>query len=165
MACALAAVLSGAHSRAAIGQWAKESPDALGRLGVPGRPEESTFRRVPFRLDADWFDQLAGAWTWLRCRPMNGRTVISFDGKTIRGAKTRSTRAPHLLSALVQGADAIIAQTAVDAKTNEILCLRTLSLAPRHRRLPDHRRRFPCPTRNRPADHRPTGRLHLYHKR
>jgi hypothetical protein len=126
MTCALAAVLSGAHSYAAIGQWAKESPDALSRLGVRGAPEASTFRRVLSRLDADWFDALAGLWTRARRQRLGGRTVISFDGKTIRGAKTRSARAPHLLSALAQGTDAVIAQTAVDAKTNEIPCPRSL---------------------------------------
>jgi len=52
--------------------------------------------------------------------------VIALDGKTVRGARTRDGKAPHLLAAMITGARAVIAQRDVDAKTNEITQVRPL---------------------------------------
>ena len=127
LAGALAAVLAGARSFAAIGKWARcADPEVAEALGMAARPEASTFRRVLCALDAAAFDLLVGAWMWLRCANAGGRTVISFDGKTVRGAKTRGGTAPHLLSAMVHGVDAVVAQAVVGEKSNEIPKLRDL---------------------------------------
>ncbi|MDR0417247.1 MAG: transposase family protein [Propionibacteriaceae bacterium] len=120
LSVALAAVLAGARSYAAIGQWAREAgPRAAGPLGWPERlPEASAVRRVLSRIDAGLPDDLIGAWTWLRViTDPSQRTVISFGGKTARGAKAGGGTAPHLLAGLAHGAGAVVAQTAVDAKT------------------------------------------------
>ena len=127
LTCALAAVLAGARSFAAIGQWARcADSQVAAALGMARKPEASTFRRVLSALDAAAFDLLIGAWMWLRCANVDGRTVISFDGKTVRGAKTKGQTAPHLLSAMVHGVDAIVAQAVVGEKSNEIPKLRDL---------------------------------------
>jgi hypothetical protein len=64
VAVALAAVVAGARSFAAIGQWAGELTGAqLAELGLPRgvAPDASTFRKVLARLDAERLDQLTGA--------------------------------------------------------------------------------------------------------
>src|SRR5579884_2847317 len=85
VAVALAAVVAGARSFAAIGQWAGELTGVqLAELGLsrPSAPDASTFRKVLARLDADILDQLAGAFIWARTRVAGGRRVIAIDGKT-----------------------------------------------------------------------------------
>jgi predicted transposase YbfD/YdcC len=52
--------------------------------------------------------------------------VIAIDGKTVRGARSKDGRAPHLVAALAHGIGAILGQVAVDAKSNEIPAVREL---------------------------------------
>jgi DDE_Tnp_1-associated len=71
LAVAVAAVLAGARSLAAIGEWASDAPDrVLAALGVRRDlltrawrpPGEATVRRVLARIDADALDRAIGAW-------------------------------------------------------------------------------------------------------
>jgi hypothetical protein len=71
LAIAVAAVLAGARSLAAIGEWPADAPQAvLAALEVrhdPVRgthrpPDEATVRRVLARLDADALDATLGRW-------------------------------------------------------------------------------------------------------
>jgi predicted transposase YbfD/YdcC len=55
-----------------------------------------------------------------------GRLVIAVDGKTVRGAKGRSGKAPHLVAAMAHGIGAVLGQVAVDEKTNQIPAVRDL---------------------------------------
>ena len=56
LAVGVAAVLAGARSFAAIGEWASETPaELLAELGAT-RPSESAIRRVFTRVDADILD-------------------------------------------------------------------------------------------------------------
>ena len=52
--------------------------------------------------------------------------VIAVDGKTVRGAKDKDGKAPHLVAALAHGIGAVLGQVAVDAKSNEIPAVRDL---------------------------------------
>ena len=124
---AVSAVCTGARSFAAIGQWAKEmSPEIATKLKISRIPETSTIRRVLSQLDANSFDALLGAWLWLRCKSQHGLNVLSFDGKSIRGARARGAQAAHLLAGLTHNTGTVIAQTSVSDKTNEIPLLRNL---------------------------------------
>jgi len=78
------------------------------------------------RLDAGYLDQLAGAFIWTRTRVAGGRRVIAIDGKTVRGARTAATPAPHLVSALDHATGTVPGQLATAAKSNEIPGVRTL---------------------------------------
>jgi hypothetical protein len=128
LAVALAATIAGAQSFSAIGEWATDAPAAvLARLGVTrGVPSEKTIRRVLQRLDADGLDSVLSAWTWLRARTVGGVTVISFDGKTVRGARDATGRLTHLLSGICQATGVILTQVGVDGKTSEVPVLRKL---------------------------------------
>ena len=52
--------------------------------------------------------------------------VIAIDGKTVRGARDKAGKAPHLVAALAHGIGAVLGQAAVTAKSNEIPAVRDL---------------------------------------
>jgi predicted transposase YbfD/YdcC len=128
LAVALAATLAGARSFTAIGEWAAETPaHLLARLGLSrGAPSEKTIRRTLQRLDADALDATIGAWMWLRAKTIGGVKVISFDGKTMKGARDTAGKLVHLLSGICQATGVIIGQVAVGEKTSEVPKLRAL---------------------------------------
>jgi hypothetical protein len=138
LAVAVAAVLTGARSLAAIGEWAADAPgQVLAALGV-GRdpwtgafrpPGEATVRRALARIDADALDRAIGAWlaaqqpppaTPPSSPPRLWRQAVAVDGKTLRGSGHHQTTPVHLLAAMGHTSRAVLAQTQVDAKTNEI---------------------------------------------
>jgi len=120
---ALCAVVAGERSFTAIAEWAADADgQTLRVLGVTGRvPSESTFRRILQRLDADAFDDLAGAWAQQAAMPgPKERRVIAVDGKTLRGSASGGGPGDHLLAALDHAHGAVLGQVEVGAKTNEI---------------------------------------------
>ena len=128
LAVGIAAVIAGSRSFAAIGQWAADAgPDVLGVLGAARGPaEESTFRRAFALVSPDVLDRVLGAWLHTRAMQVSGRLVIAIDGKTVRGAKNREGKAPHLVAALAHGIGAVLGQVAVQEKSNEIPAVREL---------------------------------------
>ncbi len=125
----VAAVLAGARSFAAIGEWVGETPaELLAELGASrsAKPSESAIRRVFTRVDADTLDAVIGAFCWSRTRVVGGRRVIALDGKTVRGARTPTRAAPHLIAAFDHTAGAVLGQVATAAKSNEIPAARDL---------------------------------------
>ena len=129
LAVALAAVVCGARSFAAIGQWVGDvDADLLAALGFGRgkRPSESAIRRAFGRLDAAKLDAVLGAWMWTRTRVVDQRRVIAIDGKTIRGARTHDSSAPHLVAAYDHTSGTVLGQLAVATKSNEIPAVRTL---------------------------------------
>ena len=124
---AVCAVLSGARSFAAIGEWALDlTEEQLARLGLTSAPEESTLRKLFARLDAAALDRQLGVWAWTRTRLVAGRRVIAIDGKTVRGARSASRTAPHLVAAFDHVHGVVLGQQAVDVKSNEIPAVRDL---------------------------------------
>ena len=91
-----------------------------------GPAEESTFRRAFALVSADVLDRVLGAWLWTRAVQAGGRLVIAIDGKTVRGARNKTGKAPHLVAALAHGIGAVLGQVAVDEKSNEIPAVREL---------------------------------------
>jgi predicted transposase YbfD/YdcC len=127
-AVGIAAVIAGPGSSAAIGQWAADAgPEVLAVLGaVRGAAEESTFRRAFALVSPDVLDRVLGAWLWTRAVRAGGRLVIAAGGKTVRGAKNKAGKAPHLVAALAHGIGAVLGQVAADEKSNEIPAVRDL---------------------------------------
>lgn len=131
LAVAVTAVLAGARSFAAIGEWASDMlPDRLTRLGLSAVPDESTLRKLFVRLDVLALDRQFGVFAWTRTRLVQGRRVIAIDGKTLRGARAgkdgRDVSAPHLVAALDHATGVVLRQVAVQAKSNEIPAVRDL---------------------------------------
>jgi predicted transposase YbfD/YdcC len=142
LAVAAAAVLAGARSFTAIGEWAADaSQQVLATLGVrPHRrsgayvaPDEATVRRALQTVDADAVDDAIAGWLASREGPDEGDDGgvegIALDGKTVRGARHRDSddeRAPHLVSAVSHRDGIVLAQRQVDSKSNEITAVRPL---------------------------------------
>jgi predicted transposase YbfD/YdcC len=128
LAVGIAAVVAGSKSFAAIGQWASDAgPDVLEALGADRGPaDESTYRRAFALVSADILDRVLGTWLHTRAVRAGGRLVIAIDGKTVRGAKDKNGKAPHLVAALAHGIGAVLGQVAVHAKSNEIPAVRDL---------------------------------------
>ena len=128
LAVGIAAVIAGSRSFAAIGQWAADAgPEVLAVLGAARGPaEESTFRRAFALVSPDVLDRVLGAWLHTRAVQAGGRRVIAIDGKTVRGAKNKAGKAPHLVAALAHGIGAVLGQVAVEEKSNEIPAVRDL---------------------------------------
>ncbi len=135
MLAAIAAVLAGARSLTAVGEWVADAPpQVLVALGIrrdplTGRfepPDEATIRRVLEAVDAAALDAAVSAWLAARQHASQpGRTrrrAVAVDGKSVRGTRhaARDGQAVHLLAAADQQASAVLAQTRVDGKADEI---------------------------------------------
>ncbi|WP_432034717.1 transposase family protein, partial [Streptomyces antibioticus] len=131
LAAAAAAVLAGARSLAAIGEWITDAPRwaqaALGFAPDPLTrqvmvPHPATVRRLLARLDGDALDAAIGAFLsarTARTREPDALRPIAVDGKTVRGSRTRTTVAVSLLSAMAHSGE-VLAQRQVADKSNEI---------------------------------------------
>jgi hypothetical protein len=122
LAIGICATLAGARSLTAMAEWAAEqSRETLKRLGSKyGRPpSERTLRRVLGSISVEEVDRRTGAWVAEQRRLLAG-TGLALDGKTVRGSSDGEKAALHLLSAVVHGSGTVVAQVAVDSKTNEI---------------------------------------------
>ena len=115
LAAAVCAVLAGATTFAAIGDWLGcLDPSQTARLGFTGRiPTTTTLSAVLAR--------------WLRARSgpcvIDGRRwrlVIAVDGKVERGARLANGRQAQLLSAYDTSTGIVLAQTRISDKSNEI---------------------------------------------
>jgi predicted transposase YbfD/YdcC len=141
LAVAVAAVLAGARSLVAIGEWAADAPQpVLAALGVrhdPLRrvyrpPGEATVRRVLARVDPDALDLVIGRWLADQQPPAPAtrpppptrpawRRAVAVDGKTLRGSGHHGHEQVHLLAVMDHPSRAVLGQTDVDATTtNEI---------------------------------------------
>ncbi|WP_372412136.1 ISAs1 family transposase [Streptomyces luteireticuli] len=118
---AACAVLAGARSYLAIGQWTRHAPqDTLARLGFPARgplgvrrpASLSTLRRVLTLVCPGGLADLLGT-------DPAGADSLAVDGKSARGSRTDTAPAAHFLSA-VTAAGRAVSQLRVPDKTNEI---------------------------------------------
>jgi predicted transposase YbfD/YdcC len=129
LAVAVAAVLAGARSLAAIGEWAADAPaPVLAALGVrrdPLRrvwrpPAEATVRRVLARIDPDALDRAIGAWlagqqpSLPTTRPpppaRPARRAVAVDGKTPLGSGQYATQQVQLLAVMDHTSHAVLGQ-------------------------------------------------------
>ncbi len=119
---ALCAVLAGARSFAAIGDWAAgASQQVLSALGAGETPPcESTIRRTLQRMAGDELDAAAGGWAAARTEQPDQRRALAVDGKTLRGSAGRNSSARHLMAAIDHRTGVVLGQVDVDSKTNEI---------------------------------------------
>ncbi|MDH6580883.1 putative transposase YbfD/YdcC [Kitasatospora sp. MAP5-34] len=132
------AVLAGATSLLAVGEWIGDAPaHVLEQLGIrpdpllPRRllPAETTVRRLLARIDGDALDGAVGRWLADR-RPTTAAVAdlrgLAVDGKSLRGAAKATGRKIHLLAAAEHTTGLVLAQLDVGEKTNEITCFQPL---------------------------------------
>jgi len=130
---AVCAILSGAKSFVAIGEWAQRSDQKMRRrMGCRFHkqkklfiaPSEPTLRRAIQQIDAVSVDNAIN--NWLLQQTSSRDDALAIDGKTSRGSTNRQGNKTHLLSAFLHKQGVVIAQQAVDVKSNEITAVRPL---------------------------------------
>ena len=135
---ALAAVLAGSRSLAAIAEWAKDVPRwAWPRLGIiRAVPSHSTIRRVLLLVDPDVLDAVLHAWLATRTDPVTppapsgpvpaAFTAVAVDGKTCRGARTGDGSRVHLFSMVDHATGVPLGQVNAGGKDHEIAAFATV---------------------------------------
>lgn len=95
-------------------------PELLLALGFPrgAGPVKSVLSRLLRRIDADVLEAALGRWVDSRLSPTDA-SVISIDGKTLRGSRDGEIPGVHLVAAYAPDVQAVLGQLRVDCKTNE----------------------------------------------
>jgi predicted transposase YbfD/YdcC len=134
---AICAVLGGANGWRSIETFAHAKKQWFEQfLDLPEGdhpvPSDDTYRRTISRLDPEALEDAFHSWVASMARQVDG-AIIALDGKTVRGSSDRDTRtleehgrplgALHLVSAWASEQRLVLAQKAVDEKTNEITVL------------------------------------------
>ena len=130
LAAVCCAILCGAKSYAAIGQWVQDQDITLmHRLGFTRRPPKAGgIRKVLIALNVKAFEQALTRWAeTLLSRPIavapSPPEAFALDGKSARGSFDGLQKAVHLLSLLAHQSGLTLAQTIVpnggEEKTNE----------------------------------------------
>ncbi|MET8538273.1 ISAs1 family transposase [Streptomyces sp. NPDC005065] len=117
-------VLAGATTLVAVARHAAHLPEEIrDRLGLRAAPRATTLGRVLARLDGDTVDAAIGAWLALHCTlpgESDDLCAVAVDGKTLRGSRTVTRRAVHLVAAATHGERAALNQRQVPGKKGEI---------------------------------------------
>jgi len=129
LAVSVCAMLTGARSLVAIGEWAGDLPvEVRARLRLGRRaPSETTIRRGLTLVDPQALETALRQWLEAGAPPAPVSApvrrpdprVVAIDGKTVRGAG-RGERKTHLLAAHDTATGATLGQERVESKTNEI---------------------------------------------
>ena len=128
LAVAIGAVVCGARSFVAIGEWSAQlSPEMRRRLrcrrqpatGEYQAPSEATIRRTLQRMDAEALDRVLNAWVASR-HPAGPGSGVAVDGKVLRGARGPDGQQVHVFAAILHGQGVVLAQRQIPDKTNEI---------------------------------------------
>lgn len=124
---ACVATLCGYESPSAIAEWGHNYGEAYARVfgfETHGYPSRATWYRVFGEVDIEQVEVRLTQWCEqvLRGLGMSEEklTGLSIDGKTLRGSKRQGANNSHLLSAYVHEIGIVLAQIAVDDKTNEL---------------------------------------------
>lgn len=139
LAVVVCAMLAGARSFAAVGEWCQELDEATRRaLGFTGKvPGSVTIWRLLVRVDAEALDAVVCAWIRACLERVNAaaaalaadrrpvRRVVAVDGKAMRATR-HGTSPVQLLAAVDHARAVVLAQVSVDQKTNEIPLFSTL---------------------------------------
>lgn len=135
LALAAAAVVAGAQSFTAIGEWAADAPQpvlaALGARFDPRQaryapPDEATVRRLAGRVDGDLLDDVISSWlahhdTDTIDSAETAPAAVAVDGKSLRGTFARTGGAGvHLLAAISHERATVLGQRQVPVGSSEI---------------------------------------------
>jgi hypothetical protein len=138
LSIAICSAICGATTFEAMADWGQACPQKMRKrlrcrknpkTGLYEAPSEPSIRRFLQRVDAEAVDAATSAWV-LSTLEQGGEqeSVVSVDGKTLRGARTQNGQV-KLLSAFVTGQGTVLAQQEIPHTTNEIPVLKEL-LAP-----------------------------------
>lgn len=117
----IAGILCGKLSICAIARWGRRLSGAqLELIGITRgiSPGQTTIHTLLTRLSPD--DVEAALAKWIRSFSGNSGLHIAIDGKSVKASASADYPAMHLLSAFCSSFSAVLYQTPVDRKSNEI---------------------------------------------
>jgi len=121
------AVMCGYRSQAAIAEWGTNyGRQWLARLGIRRRrgPSQPTLHRIFKGIDYEQLERALSRWAELvlGSHPLlsDALEAVAVDGKTLCGSQRQGATDVHLLSALSHRLGVVMAQVAVEDRTNEI---------------------------------------------
>jgi predicted transposase YbfD/YdcC len=126
LALACVATLCGYKSVRAIAEWGVNYGEQYAaELGFEahGYPAQVTWYRVFSKLEIESVENKLGEWSEQVLQSLtaaNKLEGISIDGKTLRGSLKQGAQTSHLLAAATHRLGSVLAQVAVDDRTNEI---------------------------------------------
>ncbi|MGO8948515.1 MAG: ISAs1 family transposase [Ktedonobacterales bacterium] len=129
LTCLVAALLCNCNSTCAVGQWCREQRHLLRQVFGPRAhlpPSDSLYRRLLPRLSAEHLEAVVATWVQAT-RPADDAEAVAMDGKTVRGAGSAATPAPHLLAVCTHQTQETLRQVRVSHKTNEIPVARAIA--------------------------------------
>tara|TARA_R110002050_G_scaffold109799_2_gene221481 strand:+ start:716 stop:1675 length:960 start_codon:yes stop_codon:yes gene_type:complete len=119
------AIICGAETWNNIEEYAHAKKAFLTKfLELPnGIPSHDTFNRVFGIINPEEFEQSFMEWVASIVTIKNGE-LVSIDGKTIRGAKSKGKKSPfHVVSAWAHENNMVLGQLMTDEKSNEITAI------------------------------------------
>lgn len=117
----ISGVMAGAESWRQLVEYGTLKLDFL-RQYLPykqGIPCKSTLCEIMSMIEHKKFELWLYRWTSKFFKSFAGE-VISIDGKSIKGSRTKGTKATHVLNVFASAQKIILAQKTIDTKTNEI---------------------------------------------
>lgn len=115
------AMLCGSRSLYAIAQFGRDRGQAFAAALGFTREETpccTTLHNLFLALDQAAFEAAIARWT-AAAADAHGWTIVSLDGKTLRGSTGVQLPGVHLLAAYAHDAGIVLRQVPVDSKTNE----------------------------------------------
>ena len=123
----LLSVLSGANSFEDMAMWMKERKREIAKLlDRPFKsPAYTTIRNIYNGIDSKAVERLQREWIEGQSTNKQGLTIISSDGKTMRGSKSKAMneKARHIVSLFLSENKLTLTQAQVEDKSNEIPAL------------------------------------------
>jgi predicted transposase YbfD/YdcC len=126
--CLVGALLCDCNSLEAVGRWTRDHRTVLARVWGPRQhlsPTGALYRRLLPRLSVAHVERALAGWVQ-QTRQRRDREPLAGDGKAVRGTRTETQAAPHLLSLSTHETHETLVQVRVDDKTNEIPVLQEL---------------------------------------
>jgi hypothetical protein len=123
LSLAVAALLCGYNSYAAMTEWAQNYGEDLAKqLGFQNgkTPSVGTLHTIFSRLDKQALESVLNEWTESILAQLPQENALAIDGKTLRASHKQAANESHLLSAVSHGLGLTVFQQGVDQKTNEI---------------------------------------------
>ena len=126
----LLAVMSGANSFEDMAIWMKERKRDIAKLlERPFKsPAYTTIRNAYNGMDSKALERLQRTWVEGINTNTHGLTIVSSDGKTMRGSKSKAMneKARHIVSLFLTDSKLTLTQNQVEDKSNEIPALMAL---------------------------------------
>ena len=123
----LLAIMAGSQGYADIALWMKERKKEISKFLGRGFivPAYTTVRNTFLGVDIKEIEKIQEEWIHSISNDKETLTIVSTDGKTMRGSKSKAMnqKARHIVSLFLSDDKLVLAQAQVEDKSNEIPAL------------------------------------------